>query len=376
MAVEAADLVMIGAGMASTSLALALINSGYQGRMVMLEASRQINTKKNWCFWDTGTLPDYLKPLCCKRWYRWQTSTPTEQHIMTAACTPYCCIRAEDFYSYAQDRFACGDVDVRLNCTATKVAATSNAVVSTKDGLVQARYGVDCSFTQKQSEGLIQSFYGAWVVSKQTLFNTNVVGLMEDMQVVDEQLQFIYRLPVTPQLSLIEVTRFAAVCAPLSVLRQPLDDYLATRLPKDSWRIESTEQGQLPMQVMPRQQRGGAWVKAGISGGHLRASTGYGFLPVQHWSQHAARALIHGTIATIRESPITRQYHLMDRLLLTVLRKNIALAPELFQTLAKRCNPEPFARFMTEAATVKDLLEIVNAMPKKHFLKSLLRWPG
>ena len=365
---------MVGAGMASTSLALALINSGYRGRMVLLEANPQINTQKNWCFWDTGALPDYLKPLCCKRWHQWRIGTPTNQHTAESANAPYCCIRAEDFYSFAQERFAHAHVEVRLNSKATKIAASAkHAVVSANGGVIQARYGVDCSFNLKNDSGLIQSFYGAWVTTTGPQFNTKMAGLMEEMQVVDGQLQFIYRLPVSPVLSLIEVTRFAAVCVPPCALRQPLDDYLATRLVKGSWHIESTEEGLLPMQVMPRRQQRGSWVKAGIGGGHLRASTGYGFLPVQRWSQHTAKRLIDGTMASCGASAIPYPYHVMDWLLLKVLRNDIALAPELFEALAKRCNAETFARFMTESATLKDLLKIINAMPKKHFLRSLFR---
>ncbi|MET4694817.1 lycopene cyclase family protein [Endozoicomonas lisbonensis] len=378
---ELVDIVMIGAGLASTSLALALVNNGWRGQIVMLEASDCFNTHKTWCFWDTGALPDYLRPLCVRHWNHWQVSTPTEQHIALSQNTPYCCIRAEDFFSFAEACFSRSDIDVRFNSQATCIEGglsgntAFGARVSACGGQIHARYGVDSSIDvcEPDNSGLFQSFYGAWVLSEKNVFNADVVGLMEEMTVIDGDLQFIYRLPLSSSLSLIEVTRFGITPVNPGQLRRYLDLYLGSQFTEGLWTIQSLEEGILPMQVSERSATRSHWLKAGIAAGHLRASTGYGFLPVQRWSQMAASALRHGKRPS-SASPIVWRYQLMDRLFLSVLRKDMSIAPDLFQNLARRCHADPFARFMTEAASFTDLLRIIYAIPqKKQFLKALFQ---
>ena len=72
------DIVTIGAGLASTSMALALLDQGYSGDILMLEKQSHVNTNKTWCFWGTNAVPEHLKPLIRKRWSCWQVSTETD----------------------------------------------------------------------------------------------------------------------------------------------------------------------------------------------------------------------------------------------------------------------------------------------------------
>ena len=57
------DIVCLGAGMASTSLVLALISGGYRGRIIMVEKAASSPCDRTWCFWGRQQLPAYLQSL-------------------------------------------------------------------------------------------------------------------------------------------------------------------------------------------------------------------------------------------------------------------------------------------------------------------------
>jgi len=61
----------------------------------------------------------------------------------------------------------------------------------------------------------------------------------------------------------------------------------------------------------------------------------------------------------------------MDRLFLSVLRERPAEAAALFGRLFYKCDPDPLIRFLAGVPRVGDFWPVVNALPKRRFLRAL-----
>lgn len=48
------------------------------------------------------------------------------------------------------------------------------------------------------------------------------------------------------------------------------------------------------------------------------------------------------------------------------------MAVEIFSRMARGTSPEQFSRFMTERATVADIVSVISSMPKRVFLSAAI----
>ncbi|MGB2426683.1 MAG: lycopene cyclase family protein [Alteromonas sp.] len=371
------DVCILGIGLAGCSLALNLIENGYQGRVALYDKAESVNSNKTWCFWDEGSLPDYLRPLIAKRWASWLISSEdiSHTHHTTSRDLRYCCIPAEDFYAFALNKLRrAPNVDFYFGAKVQQTNTQSRCLTAIINGEeVESVWGFD-SRSQACSDnnnGLLQCFTGAWVKSSTPLFNPEQVKLMSNMHMQPNGLEFTYVLPFTNKYALLELTRFSRQAENLADMREATESLVADTLTGKS-EIERWETGILPMQAAPNRYKKPIphqWNKIGIAGGHIRASTGYAFLTIQKYSEIASR-LILGTSNTTK-APVPEYYKWLDRVFLTVIRNNPSQTASLFTRMGGKTNPEQFARFMSESASTSDLLAIVNAMPKRIFLRAL-----
>lgn len=101
----------------------------------------------------------------------------------------------------------------------------------------------------------------------------------------------------------------------------------------------------------------------------MRAATGYAFHSIQRWAEACAMSIEAGNapIAPARN----RVLEAMDRLFLSVLRERPAEAAALFGRLFYKCDPDPLIRFLAGVPRVGDFWPVVNALPKRRFLRAL-----
>ena len=107
---------------------------------------------------------------------------------------------------------------------------------------------------------------------------------------------------------------------------------------------------------------------AAASQAALRQASGYAFQRIQTWADMARPiASGHGVIGHPGEPKIRA---LMDRIFLHALRAHPERGADFFMAMAKRLSPDAFVRFMSDAATVGDKMNIVTALPPVPFLKA------
>jgi lycopene beta-cyclase len=374
------SVLMIGAGLSSSSLALALLDRGFNAPIVMMERNKQIFPHKTWCFWGEDWLPDYLRPLVAKRWSRWQISSQqkSHEHVSDSRSNDYCCIRAEDFYQFANDQFLKSkNVSLLFEQECKTLAPMHGQIRVQHNGeILSGKYGFNSGYVLPESmtNGLFQCFTGAWITLDKPYFEPNKAGLMLDLKAHNGVIEFTYTLPFTETEALWELTYFSPCIENLALMQQRTKDALALQFGVDKYRIERWEQGMLPMttdikKAAPESHNG--WHAIGTAGGMMRAATGYAFLPIQRWSQAAANAIINGKSAAV-ENAIPSKYNWLDDIFLKVLRKQPALAPEIFMRMINGTSSQQFSRFMTERASSTDIAKVISVMPKRPFFSALL----
>ncbi|EDP60153.1 lycopene cyclase family protein [Vibrio sp. AND4] len=375
------DIVMLGIGLSTCSLAMALLQQGYRGNIVMLEKERQANINKTWCFWNSEHIPPYLRHLISKRWSAWKVAETL--HSVKDVDQGYSCIRGEDFFTYCISTFTRADnVTLVFDADIKETGQHGQCITACcEEYFVEAKIGFDSRYqppSKSANNGLLQCFSGAWVKSSHPMFCDQTADLMVDIKTVGQSTEFVYVLPFDQYNALIEVTQFSprAPCKQ-SLESKTLSNIETMGLTRDN--IVGWEYGVLPMSAdktsFPRSKNSkivvpSRWQSIGIRGQNIRAATGYAFISIQRNSEHLAKQIRKGTdIAPIRTP---RLYYWLDNVFLRVLRYRPDIAPELFSRMAQGTSPEQFSRFMTESATISDIARVINAMPKRLFLRAAI----
>lgn len=370
------DIFIRGAGLAGISLALALIERGYSGQIIIAERQPCPNINKTWCFWGEELIPTYLQPLIAKKWRQWQFSYQAVSFTHNSNnLHAYCCIHAEDFYHYALTTLAkAHNVSIMWDTDCQPCpSAIAGVAARLDDTVITATFGFDNAGQVKRPTGasIGQFFSGAWVLSETPMFDPETAGLMQFMKASRERFEFSYLLPFSPFEALIELTRFSLINENLSHMQADLSSAIEKGSYGPQLMIKQWEQGVIPMDTRMTASPFKHWINIGISGQTVRSASGYAFLPIQHWASKMAKNICLG-LPVCHYSGIPSLYHSLDAIFLKVLRKNMGLAPEMFSALAKQLDASSFSRFMTERATLTDIASVIFAMPKRPFIKALL----
>ena len=369
------DLIIIGGGCAGLSLASQLVDQIYQGQGVVLESRAAYEDDRSWCFWDTQ--PSAYQDLISQSWHNWRFSIAKET-LQTRSCKGYAYhyIRAADFYSQATAKLAKSKgIELKLNTPVISVSqekkgwrVTTSHQEYFASQVIDTRPPTSEDFNQAS---LFQCFMGLEVAKCDSWQKTDSLDLMTEMRVAEGAFCFNYILPLSSKKTLVEITFFSS--KPID--QKTISNYLSDLIWLKGWQhaqVIREEIGILPM-GLPTLSKTNAvgYIKAGIGGGLLRASSGYGFLRIQRWAKQAADAIILNNIATAQpqSDPVLA---FMDRIFLRVIQQRPDLGPIIFERLLAKVPPIRFLRFMDDYAYITDLFSIIMHLPKAPFLKALI----
>lgn len=370
-----ADIAILGGGCAGLSLGRRLADARTRSRIVILEPREHYADDRSWCFWAEHDHADAR--LTSQTWPRWRFSTRSGRTaIHDAPGLGYHYIRGRDFYDDACARIQAHDA-VRLQ-TGVRVRGVTDTscgyVIETSEGGLTASAVIDTRPTENTAQALMyQCFLGAEIIHPaRRPEDADIAGLMEQMDHDADGFHFLYVLPLTPDRSLIEVTRFSKLRIQPSTLEAELSAAIIDRHGDATDRVR-TEAGILPMGLAPAASpaAGPDHVFAGLPGGALRPASGYAFKRIQVWADACARSILTGQ-GVIGHPPEPALRALMDRIFLQALRNHPERGPDFFMAMADRLRPDAFVRFMSDMATPPDLMTVVTALPPAPFLKAAL----
>lgn len=371
-----ADVLILGAGCAGTSLAHNLAVANFGGSVALIDARTDFSTAQSWCSW--GEIPPEMQTLVRRRWHKWQVRDEAKVVERGSQTNCYQQIAAADFFQHFHLNWRDADSATRLFTgeTVRRIESRDNRVFVTTDrDEWQAQTVFDARHRGSENlkridnpttNCLKQSFIGWNVEFDREVFDAETAIIM-DFRVAerDAGIHFLYVLPDSPTQALVESTSFAANALEQARHETVLKDYLAAHFGQ-KYRIVSREGGELPMTSAKFQFQSQPNVYAvGVAGGQARPSSGYAFGRIQKQTLQIARAVV--AESELKAEFSHPKYAFLDAVFLRIMRQNPVLAQKSFVTLFERVAPDVLIRFLAETSSRRDDLEIISALPKIPF---------
>jgi lycopene beta-cyclase len=371
-----ADLIILGGGCAGLSLATRLAELGPScPRTIIVEARALYSNDRTWCFWDEGA--SRIGSLVRHRWQKMKIQAEGRSVTVSCGATPYQMLPADVFYAAAMERIATNDrirllMETSAFAPPTKLQDTWH--IDTSRAPCRAGMVIDTRPINKASRGaaiLWQSFCGREIDCDDAVFDPTCTDLMNFSDGNARDIRFAYVLPVSPHRALIETTIFGPDPLSRPVLSNDLNSVIGRYLKGAGFRLRREEYGVLPMgTATAKADPDVTYVRAGVTGGGARASTGYAFQRIQRWADLCAKRLGEGKLP-IGHEPDPLLLRAMDHLFLSVLRTRSAAAPAMFLSMFEKVDPARVIRFLSDGGTLLDRAMIACVLPVIPFMTEI-----
>ena len=185
----------------------------------------------------------------------------------------------------------------------------------------------------------------------------------------EENLAFIYALPLSNNRVLIEATTFDVKVRDEDFFLRNIKAWWAIRTDKSlENKIESKESGILPMgQIKPLFKPKNSF---GAAGGATRPATGYTLLGIERQLRSTDLWTIDGGIPRFEFSKLSQ---FMDAKFLKVLRNEPSSMKKIFHEMAIGMTGDEFAGFLSDRFNLKIAAKVIYKVPKLLFLRNLFR---
>ena len=386
------DLIIIGGGCSGLSLAASLCKLAtkpeYVPLTLIIEPRSEYTNDRSWCFWESTDQTDQTDDnLITKSWFTWEFSTNSYMRRHTSESGwKYHYVSAIEFYNHAEKQISYNPkVTLLKNSCVIDVCPVEDHIeiylqrgshhYDAKTEKILTKQIVDTRLPQKSDISisiLKQVFFGFEVKTDKPHHFEDVAMVMKDMRVDEQGFLFDYVLPINRHNLLVEFTRFSANYIPPESLRSEALKSLHRLLGNTNYQVVREEFGIIPMglehNISPADPR---WIRTGLAAGAARPSTGFAFKRIQHWAQHCAEAILNGRLGCDFQSDNTI-LKWMDKIFLNAIKKNPAIAPHLFISLAHNVPPDRLTRFLTDRPKFGDYFAIMRALPKLPLLRCAL----
>ena len=367
------DLIILGGGCAGLSLATRLAELGQASpKTLIIEARAQYQHDRTWCFWDDGATR--LQPLIQHRWQKMTVRAEGRAVTVDCGAKPYCLLPASIFYSSATHAIAISDrldliLDTQVHAQPRKTG--DKWIAETSKGIFAAKLVVDTRALQKPIFGdaiLWQSFHGCEIECETAVFDPTRTDLMDFADGRDADIRFTYVLPLSRTRALVETTVFGPEPHTPLALGIELNTAIARYTGGARYNVLRSEDGVLPMGIASAAANADpTCVRAGLSNGGARPSTGYAFQRIQRWADRCAQNL-HQKQLPLGHAPDPPLLRAMDHLFLSVLRARSAKAPAMFLALFEKVATARMIRFLSDGGSLFDYAIVASALPVLPFL--------
>ncbi len=358
------DFLILGGGGAGRLLVKAMYHKGFmdQYRIALLDKEIKTDDDRTWCFWAKDAEFPELEALISNTWER----NVFNNDIYSLAPYKYAHLSSSSLY---RDTAL---MTTYINCDVMRWQVFDDRVeVQTSVGLLTAQK-VFNSIQNFSSCTLLQSFVGWRIVHDKSDFNSEAIKMMDFSIEQADTSQFMYVLPFSENVALVEVTRFSETPIAVSEAEVLLEQYLENA----NYSILSTESGVIPMcssmdVVSKKHSKYERVIPIGISGGATKPTTGYTFVRMWKHAQQIVEALEDGgLIPTLYRK---RRFRLYDRLLLDIIQREPAKAKQIFTILFTNVSHPLIFKFLNEETSILEEVIIFRTLPKMLFIKALIR---
>ena len=351
------DYIILGGGCAGLSLAyhLSISQKLKQKSLCIIEKRDLYERDKTWSFWNLGN--NIFEDCAIKTWNSFKISTSKKSTVVDCKKFPYVSIDSNLFYKKILKH-----LKSNKNITFFK----SKSDVNLNQGII---FNSLPKPMPKGSNEYYQHFYGIEIQTDRAYFDPNQLHLM-DFAEAEEGVHFFYTLPFSENKALIETTWISKKnkCTKKDYLNQ-VRNYVKDKLKIDDYDIKFSEQGCLPL-YHSSIKTGKNEILIGSSANLIRKSTGYAFLNIQNHSKFITKNL--DSILSISKFKLKSKYNFYDEILFRVIERNPRQMPEIFISMFSK-NTDSVIKFLSSNSSLVDDFNAIMNLPKKYFLKALIR---
>ena len=376
--INISDFVILGGGCS----ALSFINQVIEQRImkysfIIIEKQKKYVDDKSWCFWSENIKKN--KKIIEASWSTFSFNLGNSTNFLSSINFKYYYIRSIKFYESIKKRILnCSHIKLKLNETIISIKQKKNyyEVITNKNvylakNILDTRPNINI---YKKYPFLYQCFVGYEIKSEEKIkLKKSNAYLMHNMHTFNDKFYFEYILPFKKNTYLFELTTFTKKDLPVKILEKELRIVLSKYFNKP-YQIVRKEYGKIPMGFINNKmiKNKKNYFVSGSLAGSIRPSSGYAFVDIQKWSKRAANNLkIKGNIETSEKREVIKQF--LDKIFLKVISSDISKAPQIFYYFSKNISPATFIKFMLGEANLLEYLRIIYAMPKRIFLKCLIK---
>tara|TARA_Y100000589_G_scaffold270453_1_gene262716 strand:- start:704 stop:1846 length:1143 start_codon:yes stop_codon:yes gene_type:complete len=372
------DFVILGGGCS----ALSFINQVIEQKItkysfIIIEKQKKYVDDKSWCFWSENIKKN--KNIIEASWSSFSFNLGNSTNFLSSINFKYYYIRSIKFYESIKKKISnYAHITLRLNETIISITNKKNyyEVITNKNiylakNILDTRPNINI-FEKKPF--LYQCLVGYEIKSAEKInLKKSNAYLMHNMHASNNKFFFEYILPIEKNTYLFELTTFTKKDLSLKIIEKELRIVLSKYF-KKPYKIIRKEYGKIPMGFVNNKiiKNKKNYFVSGSLAGSIRPSSGYAFIDIQKWSERAANNLkIKGNIETLKKPEVIKMF--LDKIFLKVISSDISKAPQIFYYFSKNISPITFIKFMLGEASLLEYLKVIYAMPKRIFLKCLIK---
>ena len=372
------DFVILGGGCS----ALSFINQVLEKKItkysfIIIEKQKKYADDKSWCFWSDNIKK--TKNIIEASWSSFSFNLGNSTNFLSSINFKYYYIRSIKFYETIKKKISnYAHIKLKLNETIISITNKKNYYeVITNKSIYLAKNVLDTRPNiniYEKKHFLYQCFVGYEIKSEEKInLKKSNAYLMHNMYTSKDKFYFEYILPFKNNNYLFELTTFTKKDLPLKIIEKELRIVLSKYFNKP-YQIIRKEYGKIPMGFVNNKMINTKknYFVSGSLAGSIRPSSGYAFVDIQKWSERAANNLkTKGDIETLEKREVIKK--LLDKIFLKVICSDISKAPQIFYYFSKNISPTTFIKFMLGEANLLEYLRVIYAMPKRIFLKCLIK---
>ena len=367
------DYIIAGAGCAGYSLLYHLLQDPLlsKKKILVVDANFNKGNDRTWCFWEDSVGP--FETIVCKKWSNIEVLKGAMHRSLPTAPFEYKMIQGIDFYQYISD-FAKGFDNVEW--VASKILTidsinAKSARVNWEGGVANADYVFSSINGERIQSTLWQHFKGIVVEFDNAVFDAHNARLMDFNVPQMDATAFMYLLPITDKKALVEYTLFSPSMLETAQYDLVLNAYLEEHYKGQTYQIQHTEMGAIPMTSKKLTSNDGAVVSIGTMGDAVKASTGYAFQFIQKQTQQIVSQLKSNQALNPDVHHTRHQFY--DAVLLYILENQKMAGDEIFARIFKKNRAATVFKFLSNTSTLLDDLKIMSSLPTPIFLPAAIK---
>lgn len=184
---------------------------------------------------------------------------------------------------------------------------------------------------------------------------------------------FFYCIPFSDNELFVEYTVFSKNIFSEKVYKSQIDIYLKEVLKLENYSIDYVERGVIPMTDMKYKRFDNRIMNIGIAGGDTRPSSGYTFYNTQKTIDQIIDSSGFDSLKSIYREPVPNRHLLYDSLLLNVLDKDKYNGHQVFTDLFTRCRTATIFKFLNGETSWLEEITIMKSLRPVPFLQQAIK---